>query len=42
VGVESGTVFSEVDLENDSEWVDYDEKVRPINCSHIIAIVTKW
>lgn len=26
VGLESGTVFPEVDL-SDGEWVDYDEKV---------------
>jgi hypothetical protein len=29
VGVESGTPFTEVEFEgSDSEWVDYDEKVR--------------
>jgi hypothetical protein len=28
VGTESGTVFSEVDLEQEAEWVDYDTKVR--------------
>jgi len=29
VGVESGTPFNEVEFEgSDSEWVDYDEKVR--------------
>ncbi|KAH8102544.1 DUF866-domain-containing protein, partial [Cristinia sonorae] len=27
VGAESGTVFSEIEIE-DGEWVDYDEKVR--------------
>jgi hypothetical protein len=29
VGLESGTPFTEVEFEgSDSEWVDYDEKVR--------------
>lgn len=32
VGVESGTVFPEVELE-DGEWVDYDEKVCAISCT---------
>jgi len=27
-GVGSGTKFTEVDLDGDAEWVDYDEKVR--------------
>ncbi|KAM5530616.1 hypothetical protein V8D89_015734 [Ganoderma adspersum] len=39
VGVESGTPF-EVDLEEESEWVDYDEKAAlPVGVSKIEA---KW
>ncbi|KAK7694942.1 hypothetical protein QCA50_002130 [Cerrena zonata] len=35
VGVESGTVFSEVDLD-EGEWVDYDEKAaQPVGVSEI-------
>jgi hypothetical protein len=37
VGVESGTPFTEVEFEGtDSEWVDYDEKVR--TCREIMTI----
>ncbi|KAI0830589.1 DUF866-domain-containing protein [Trametes gibbosa] len=35
VGAESGTVFSEVDLE-EGEWVDYDEKAaQPVGVSNV-------
>ena len=33
VGIDSGTVFPEVDLE-DGDWVDYDEKVRHTRFPH--------
>ncbi|KAI0361320.1 DUF866-domain-containing protein [Trametes cingulata] len=39
VGIESGTVFSEVDLE-EGEWVDYDEKAaQPVGVSNFES---KW
>ncbi|KAI0094932.1 DUF866-domain-containing protein [Irpex rosettiformis] len=39
VGAESGTIFSEVELE-DGEWVDYDEKAaQPVGIS---KIQSKW
>ena len=28
VGVDSETVFRDVDLDGDGEWADYDQKVR--------------